>query len=77
MMSDYRDAKPVFFGHYWLPGPPELELPNALCLDFSAGKDGPLAARDVVPKLQGLVRNDKITAAKRTPSNGIYLGNTE
>ena len=38
------DAKPVFFGHYWLPGPPVLELPNALCLDFSAGKDGPLAA---------------------------------
>lgn len=37
------DAKPVFFGHYWLTGDPEVQAPNALCLDYSAGKDGPLA----------------------------------
>ncbi len=36
------DAKPVFFGHYWLDGTPFLQAPNALCLDYSAGKDGPL-----------------------------------
>lgn len=35
-------AKPVFFGHYWLTGRPVLQAPNALCLDYSAGKDGPL-----------------------------------
>lgn len=35
-------AKPVFFGHYWLTGTPVLQAPNALCLDYSAGKDGPL-----------------------------------
>lgn len=34
--------KPVFFGHYWLVGAPKLQAPNALCLDYSAGKEGPL-----------------------------------
>ncbi len=38
------DAKPVFFGHYWLNGEIVLQAPNALCLDYSAGKEGPLAA---------------------------------
>lgn len=39
----YReDARPVFFGHYWLTGAPRLQAPNALCLDYSAGKGGPL-----------------------------------
>lgn len=35
-------AKPVFFGHYWLTGKSVLQAPNALCLDYSAGADGPL-----------------------------------
>lgn len=38
------DAAPVFFGHYWLTGEPEQQARNALCLDYSAGKDGPLVA---------------------------------
>ena len=38
------EAKPVFFGHYWLTGAPVLQAPNALCLDYSAGTDGPLVA---------------------------------
>ncbi len=38
------EAKPVFFGHYWLTGAPELQAHNALCLDYSAGTDGPLVA---------------------------------
>ena len=33
---------PVFFGHYWMSGVPELQSANALCLDYSAGTDGPL-----------------------------------
>ena len=37
-------AKPVFFGHYWLTGKPVLQAPNALCLDYSAGKEGPLTS---------------------------------
>lgn len=36
------EAPPVFFGHYWLTGTPELQAHNALCLDYSAGKEGPL-----------------------------------
>ncbi len=38
------DAKPVFFGHYWMTGEVVLQAPNALCLDYSAGKEGPLVA---------------------------------
>ena len=34
--------KPVFFGHYWMSGEPVLQSRNALCLDYSAGIDGPL-----------------------------------
>jgi hypothetical protein len=41
------DAKPVFFGHYWMSGEPELQSPNALCLDYSAGADGPLVSYSV------------------------------
>lgn len=26
---------PVFFGHYWMSGPPVLQAPNAACLDYS------------------------------------------
>lgn len=37
-------ARPVFFGHYWLTGTPRLQAPNALCLDYSAGRDGPLVS---------------------------------
>ena len=39
----YPDAeKPVFFGHYWLTGAPELQAENAVCVDYSAGLGGPL-----------------------------------
>lgn len=37
-------ANPVFFGHYWMTGTPVLQTSSALCLDYSAGKDGPLIA---------------------------------
>ena len=36
--------KPVFFGHYWLKGIPELLRNNVCCLDFSVAKGGNLAA---------------------------------
>lgn len=42
------DARPVFFGHYWLSGAPVLQARNALCLDYSAGKDGPLVSYELV-----------------------------
>jgi hypothetical protein len=39
-----QEEKPVFFGHYWLQGTPEVQARNVLCLDYSAGLDGPLAS---------------------------------
>jgi Calcineurin-like phosphoesterase len=35
---------PLFFGHYWLTGTPQLQSSSAACVDFSAGKGGPLVA---------------------------------
>lgn len=41
----YANDKPVFFGHYWLNGKPELQSPRVACVDYSAGKkDEPLVA---------------------------------
>jgi hypothetical protein len=38
----YGGDVPVFFGHYWWSGIPEPLLPNVACVDYSAGKGGPL-----------------------------------
>jgi hypothetical protein len=35
---------PVFIGHYWMSGRPELQSPKVACVDYSAAKDGPLVA---------------------------------
>ena len=32
-------APPVFFGHYWRSGPPELAESNTVCVDFSAARE--------------------------------------
>lgn len=37
-------SKPTFFGHYWMKGLPTVQGPNAICVDYSAGAGGPLAA---------------------------------
>jgi hypothetical protein len=37
-----RAAKPTFFGHYWLTGELSLQSDRAVCVDYSAGKGGPL-----------------------------------
>ena len=37
-------AKPLFFGHYWLTGRPTLQSSRRTCVDYSAGKGGPLVA---------------------------------
>ncbi len=39
-----EQAKPVFFGHYWLRGKPILQRPNVCCLDYSIGKEDKLVA---------------------------------
>jgi hypothetical protein len=42
---------PVVFGHYWLPQdwPPAPIMPNVICVDYSAGKGGPLVAYSFDP----------------------------
>jgi hypothetical protein len=40
----YHHPKPLFFGHYWLRGEPAALGPRLACLDYSAGRDGPLVA---------------------------------
>ncbi|QKG51712.1 metallophosphoesterase [Hymenobacter sp. BRD67] len=38
----YQDEKPVFFGHYWLRGEPQILQPHAVCLDYSVARGGQL-----------------------------------
>jgi len=40
----YDNAKPVFFGHYWMTGQPVQQSPTVACVDYSAAKEGPLVA---------------------------------
>lgn len=42
--SAYDNAKPVFFGHYWMTGVPTRQTKMAACVDYSAAKEGPLVA---------------------------------
>ncbi len=39
-----EQEKPVFFGHYWLKGQPQLFRDNVCCLDYSVAKEGKLVA---------------------------------
>lgn len=39
----YTDEVPVVFGHYWCDDRFEVIGPTALCVDYSAGRGGPLA----------------------------------
>jgi len=41
---EHGAQKPVFFGHYWMSGTPRVLGPAAACVDYSAGKGGPLVA---------------------------------
>ncbi len=40
----YDNAKPVFFGHYWMTGRPVLQSLTAACVDYSAATHGTLVA---------------------------------
>lgn len=35
-----QNQKPVFIGHYWLKGKPEVQHRNIACLDYSVAKNG-------------------------------------
>lgn len=59
------DAKPVFFGHYWMTGSPIAQSKNAICLDYSAGKDGPLIAYSFDCEDAEAISTANITTAPR------------
>ncbi len=40
----YTDDRPVFFGHYWLTGPPRLQGERVACVDYSIALGGRLCA---------------------------------
>jgi hypothetical protein len=40
----YGDTIPLFFGHYWCTDGDEIISDHAMCVDYSAGKGGPLKA---------------------------------
>lgn len=42
--APYTDAVPVVFGHYWCDEHFEVLRPTTFCVDYSAGRGGPLAA---------------------------------
>lgn len=39
-----KDTKPIFFGHYWLKGTPQIQNTKAVCVDFSVAKGSFLTA---------------------------------
>lgn len=44
ILFDLSHDKPIFVGHYWLNGTPELLSHQVVCVDYSAAKDGFLTA---------------------------------
>lgn len=44
VLPGYDNRKPLFIGHYWMTGEPRLLTPKIACVDYSAGKGGPLVA---------------------------------
>ena len=40
----YEGGVPVIVGHYWETGTPKRYGPKVACVDYSAGKGGPLVA---------------------------------
>jgi len=61
-MLDRIEGAPVFIGHHWFDGPqPVIESPKLACLDWSAGKGGPLVAYRWDG--ESLLSNDKLVWA--------------
>ena len=57
----YKESeKPIFFGHYWLQGEPNLYRDNICCLDYSIAKKGCLAAYSYDG--ESILSNEKFSA---------------
>lgn len=78
----YDRSKPVFFGHYWFTGTPDIVSDVACCLDYSAARDSeplvayrfdgePLLSRNklvaVGPQDIAELRQGPARSARRTP----------
>ena len=50
--------KPVFFGHYWFTGIPQIQQENICCLDYSVAKGGELVAYQY--KNENILNNEHI-----------------
>jgi hypothetical protein len=44
VLIGHDGAKPIFVGHYWLTGTPELLSDKVACVDYSVAKGGKLVA---------------------------------
>ena len=57
----YDKKKPVFFGHYWMTGEPQVLSPHSCCVDYSAARDDePLVAYRFDGETE--LSNDKIVS---------------
>lgn len=54
--------KPIFFGHYWLKGEPNLYQNNICCVDYSVAKEGYLVAYTYNGEAE--LDNSKFTSVK-------------
>ncbi|WP_417689393.1 metallophosphoesterase [Pseudidiomarina sp.] len=60
-LPGYDHAKPLFLGHYWMKGQPCLQSAKIACVDWSAGKGGPMVAYRFDGESE--LSNDKFVAA--------------
>lgn len=70
----YQESEPpVFFGHYWLKGEPNIYRGNICCLDYSVAKEGHLVAYRYDGEAQ--LSNDKLNyvSCKTPPPKPLSL----
>lgn len=62
----YTEPVPVIYGHYWETGTPRASGPYTACVDYSAGKGGPLVAY----RWSGepVLADDRFVAVDTTPA---------
>jgi hypothetical protein len=56
-------SAPVFFGHYWFTGQPQVISGNAACLDYSAARAGQLVAYRFTPSQSHTLSNKNFFAS--------------
>lgn len=66
------DEKPIFFGHYWLEGEPQVQSDNVMCLDYSAGLDGPLVTYEF-RRGDNMIYRDRIRVHGKDLSPGLGI----